>query len=142
MADVGIGHYADESVHLENGGESMNEKVQEQYLAILKEELVLATGCTEPIAIAYGAAHLRQVLGALPERPYFPTLELNDAANIPAYREQYGLQDRRILCSSDAHHLWDIREQNLSIELDDEPYSSARVRQALIDLLRRSVNRE
>ena len=46
----------------------MNEKVQEQYLAILKEELVLATGCTEPIAIAYCAAHLRQVLGALPER--------------------------------------------------------------------------
>ena len=82
------------------------------------------------------------ILGALPERPYFPTLELNDAANIPAYREKYGLQDRRILCSSDAHHLWDIREQNLSIELDDEPYSSARVRQALIDLLRRSVNRD
>lgn len=46
----------------------MNRNIQEQYLSILKEELVLATGCTEPIAIAYCAAHLRQVLGDLPER--------------------------------------------------------------------------
>ncbi|WP_130868576.1 L-cysteine desulfidase family protein [Intestinimonas massiliensis (ex Afouda et al. 2020)] len=38
------------------------------YTAILQEELILATGCTEPIAIAYAAAKLRQVLGALPER--------------------------------------------------------------------------
>ncbi len=38
------------------------------YIAILKEELVPATGCTEPIAVAYGAAKLRQVLGALPEK--------------------------------------------------------------------------
>ena len=37
------------------------------YIAILKEELVPATGCTEPIAVTYGAAKLRQVLGALPE---------------------------------------------------------------------------
>ena len=46
----------------------MNKATQQQYLSILKEELVLATGCTEPIAIAYCAAQLRQVLGALPER--------------------------------------------------------------------------
>ena len=38
------------------------------YVAILNEELLMATGCTEPIAIAYAAARLRTVLGALPER--------------------------------------------------------------------------
>ena len=38
------------------------------YAAILREELVPATGCTEPIAIAYAAARLRAVLGAAPER--------------------------------------------------------------------------
>lgn len=37
------------------------------YLAILQEELIPATGCTEPIAIAYCAAKLRDVLGAEPE---------------------------------------------------------------------------
>lgn len=37
------------------------------YVAILEEELMLATGCTEPIAIAYCAAKLRETLGGAPE---------------------------------------------------------------------------
>ena len=39
-----------------------------RYIGILKEELLPAMGCTEPIAIAYGAAKAREVLGRLPER--------------------------------------------------------------------------
>ena len=38
------------------------------FVQILREELVPAMGCTEPIAIAYGAAKAREVLGRLPER--------------------------------------------------------------------------
>ena len=38
------------------------------YLSILREELVPATGCTEPIALAYAAARLRVLLGAAPTR--------------------------------------------------------------------------
>ena len=38
------------------------------YLQILKEELVPAMGCTEPIAIAYAAAKARDVLGKIPEK--------------------------------------------------------------------------
>ena len=38
------------------------------YIAILHDELIPATGCTEPNAIAYAAARLRETLGALPER--------------------------------------------------------------------------
>lgn len=38
------------------------------YLAILKEELIPAMGCTEPIAIAYAAAKAREILGTLPQR--------------------------------------------------------------------------
>lgn len=37
------------------------------FVQILREELVPAMGCTEPIAIAYGAAKAREVLGCLPE---------------------------------------------------------------------------
>ncbi|SHJ03838.1 L-cysteine desulfidase family protein [Propionispora hippei] len=40
----------------------------ENYLEILKEELVPALGCTEPIAIAYAAAKAREVLGTFPEK--------------------------------------------------------------------------
>lgn len=43
-------------------------EIQAAYIAILNEELVPATGCTEPTAVAYAAAKLRQVLGAQPER--------------------------------------------------------------------------
>ena len=38
------------------------------YCQILKEELVPAMGCTEPIALAYGAAKAREVLGCMPDR--------------------------------------------------------------------------
>ncbi len=38
------------------------------YLSILREELVPATGCTEPIALAYASARLRDILGTNPER--------------------------------------------------------------------------
>ena len=45
----------------------MNQKVYREYPAILREEIVPALGCTEPIAIAYAAAKARSVLGRLPE---------------------------------------------------------------------------
>ena len=38
------------------------------YVQILKEELVPAMGCTEPIALAYCAAKAREVLGCMPEK--------------------------------------------------------------------------
>ena len=38
------------------------------YINILKEELVPAMGCTEPIALAYCAAKAREVLGAMPDK--------------------------------------------------------------------------
>src|SRR5210317_880643 len=44
------------------------DKRYQAYLDILQEELVLAMGCTEPIAIAYAAAKARETLGASPER--------------------------------------------------------------------------
>ena len=40
----------------------------QSFLEILREELVPAMGCTEPIAIAYAAAQARAVLGKRPER--------------------------------------------------------------------------
>ena len=46
----------------------MDGKLYRAYGEILREELVPAMGCTEPIAVAYAAALARQTLGALPER--------------------------------------------------------------------------
>lgn len=44
------------------------QEVYTAYVQILKEELVPAFGCTEPIAIAYCAAKAKEALGILPEQ--------------------------------------------------------------------------
>ena len=49
----------------------------ENYCRILEAELVPALGCTEPIAIAYGAAKAREVLGMFPEH-----IEMSCSGNI------------------------------------------------------------
>ena len=46
----------------------LTQETIDAYCTLLHRELIPATGCTEPIAIAYAAALLKQTLGALPER--------------------------------------------------------------------------
>ncbi len=45
----------------------MDTKIYNEYVNILKEELVPAMGCTEPISIAYAAANARKALGFIPD---------------------------------------------------------------------------
>lgn len=46
----------------------MDRHIYESYINILKEELLPAMGCTEPIAVAYAAALSRDTLGSMPEK--------------------------------------------------------------------------
>ncbi len=46
----------------------MEKRLIDCYAQILQNELVPAMGCTEPIAVAYGAAIARETLGQLPQR--------------------------------------------------------------------------
>ncbi len=46
----------------------MTSQIYQTYLNIMREELVPAMGCTEPIAVAYAAALARETLGCMPER--------------------------------------------------------------------------
>ena len=55
----------------------MEQKIYDAYVKILREELVPAMGCTEPIAVAYAAALARKTLGILPE-----TVDIRVSANI------------------------------------------------------------
>ena len=55
----------------------MDKKVYNTYVSILKNELVVALGCTEPIAIAYAGAKVREVLEAMPD-----CCEINCSGNI------------------------------------------------------------
>lgn len=55
----------------------MKRQLYHAYVSILKEELVPAMGCTEPIALAYAAALARKTLGSIPEE-----VEATVSANI------------------------------------------------------------
>lgn len=46
----------------------MNRELYDTYVQILKDELLPAMGCTEPVAVAYAGALAREALGKLPER--------------------------------------------------------------------------
>ena len=62
----------------------LDPKLVDAYIEVLQNELLLATGCTEPIAIAYAAAILRQTLGKLPERIRVE-VSGNIIKNVPKY---------------------------------------------------------
>ena len=55
----------------------MDQNLYRAYVAILREELVPAMGCTEPIALAYAAALARKTLGEPPRR-----VDVRASANI------------------------------------------------------------
>lgn len=46
----------------------MKKELYDTYVKILKDELLPAMGCTEPIAIAYAGAIARETLGCIPDR--------------------------------------------------------------------------
>ena len=62
---------------MKEGDFAMDAVSYQDYVNILKEELVPAMGCTEPIAIAYAAAVLRETLGRPAER-----MEVEASGNI------------------------------------------------------------
>ena len=72
------------------------------------------------------------ILGDIPSEYDFLNFEFNCAENIGAYMERFPfIGNDRVLVCSDAHHLWDINEAENFLMLDDEPYSSSRVRKEL-----------
>ena len=91
------------------------------------------SGVCFPAHIDRQANGIIAVLGDFPEKPYFPTCEVHDAQKSAEYAERY---QKLIVSSSDAHYLWDIREQGEYLELDCERENAAR---AVIEFLRGAV---
>lgn len=76
------------------------------------------------------------ILGDIPKEYGFSVFELRERSNLeilaPTVKE---LNGSNMLICSDAHHLWDISEAENSLDIDDEPYSSALVRRRLFEML-------
>ena len=94
-------------------------------------------GICYPAHIDRQANGIISVLGTLPSTPYFKNVEINRRENIEKYVKDYSLEDKRIIVSSDAHCLTDMRDKENYFELDDEPYSSSLVRTKLFEELRK-----
>lgn len=101
-------------------------------------EVIERGGVCYPAHIDRSANGIISMLGDFPPEPRFTAYELNDIASLNECRAKYPIITERGLVhlqSSDAHYLTDISEKGFPIELDDEPYSSANVRNRLIDYL-------
>ena len=95
-------------------------------------------GVCYPAHIDRVANGIVSVLGVFPENSNFSCYELHDKENRQEYENNFKhLKDKINLIGSDAHFLWDIRDKEAYIELDDEPYSSDLVRKRLFEYLRR-----
>lgn len=93
-------------------------------------------GICYPAHIDRQANGIISVLGTIPEDLPFSCVEFHDAGKRAEYTEKYNLSGKKLIVSSDAHYLTDLREENDYFEIDDEPYSSALVRKKLFELLR------
>ena len=96
-------------------------------------------GVCYPAHIDRQANGIIATLGFLPPDTPFPTVELHDGEKEPEYREKHIPENTRVVIGSDAHVLWDIRDKEAWLDIPDEPYSSALVRENLIEMLRRGL---
>ena len=94
------------------------------------------SGICYPAHIDREANGIISTLGIFPDNPLFRCAEFYDVQKREEYLEKYPeVSKRKILVSSDAHYLWDIRDKSAFIEIDDEPYSSDKVREELFKIL-------
>ncbi len=88
-------------------------------------------GVCYPAHIDREANGIIATLGALPPDLPFTAVELHDGEKETVYAEQIP-NGCRVTVGSDAHYLWDIRDKDRFVELEDQPYSSQLVRERLI----------
>ena len=102
------------------------------------DEVTARGGVCYPAHIDRSSNGIIAMLGDFPPEPSFSAFELNDIASLEDSLASFPILKERNLvhvASSDAHYLTDISETGFPIEIADEPYSSQRVRDGLIDYL-------
>ncbi|MBQ3086303.1 MAG: PHP domain-containing protein [Clostridia bacterium] len=94
-------------------------------------------GVCYPAHIDREANGIIATLGTFPDTPFFACAEFHEKAKQTDYSQQYPIvAQKKLLVSSDAHYLWDIRDKDDYFEIDDEPYSSDKVRAEVFRQLR------
>ncbi|MBQ4096936.1 MAG: PHP domain-containing protein [Clostridia bacterium] len=100
------------------------------------DEVLSRGGVSYPAHIDRASNGIISMLGTFPDEPKYTAFELNSASSLDEHVKKFPIiKNLSRTVSSDAHYLWDISEDGYEIEIDDEPYSSALVRQKTIDYL-------
>lgn len=76
------------------------------------------------------------VLGAFPESPEFHCAEVHQADKITEYARLSKMEESKIIISSDAHNLWDIKESREFFLLPEIPEGSDNAGEYIIAYLR------
>lgn len=94
-------------------------------------------GAAYPAHVDRDSNGIIAILGDIPPDEGFTACEFNDSKNAETYPQRYPIiNGLSVLSCSDAHRLWEISEAENFLDLDDEPYSSAKVRRELIKFLK------
>ena len=93
-------------------------------------------GVCYPAHIDRDANGIISILGTIPPDAEFTFFELHSPEKRDEYCRRFGIDEKNIIVSSDAHYLTDIRDKESFFLLNDEPYSSALVRHELFKLLK------
>ena len=93
-------------------------------------------GVCYPAHIDRDANGLIAVLGTIPPDSEFSFYELRDRSNTENYSEKYGIDKSRLLVSSDAHYLTDIKDKENYIELCCDTNSKEEITKRLFEFLR------
>lgn len=94
-------------------------------------------GVCYPAHIDRQANGVISVLGTFPPTPAFSCAELHDGTRAAEYTARYGLSDKKLLVSSDAHFLTDLHDREQYLELEAAAGASDEaVRKALMEALR------
>lgn len=76
------------------------------------------------------------VLGTFPKSPVFSCAEVHNGEKLEEYSLISGIDSKKIVISSDAHYLWDIKEKNEFFELEDIPKDANNAGEYIIRFLR------
>lgn len=108
----------------------------EEYLLSNATMLPIEQACE--LAKSFGAAvypaHIDRdsngiiaTLGMLPDTPRFTAVEYHLSDNRQSFEKRFPeLESKKVICSSDAHYLWDIHERENFLELDADAESAAK----------------
>ncbi|MCI9449101.1 MAG: PHP domain-containing protein [Clostridiales bacterium] len=94
-------------------------------------------GACYPAHIDRDSGGMISILGNFPDNPKYAAFELNFKESLEEYMARFPVTEKmQFVVSSDAHNLWKISDAGNTLSLDDEPYSSQKVRESLIKYLR------